>query len=211
MTSAWEVLFPRHNVLICIAHRGIITVEFKERLSQMLKPEGTNIFYGRGTPLPEQRTLLAREALKGEYDWLLFLDSDTIPPQNGLLNLLSHNLPIVSGWVRAKQKTGFVISGWMKYKNGVLPIDEKQEQRLVKVDYIANAFSLIHTSVFKKIPEPWFKWTRDIIEHGTSEDFFFCDRAKEYGYDIIIDMETKCEHIGLLKIKPNGSVTTLDY
>ena len=60
--------------------------------------------------------------------------------------------------------------------------------------------------VFEKIPYPYFKWDKE----SPSEDFYFCQKAIEHGYEIRVFTDVKCSHIGMLKVKSDGSFSTLD-
>ena len=44
----------------------------------------------------------------------------------------------------------------------------------------------------------------------STEDLYFCKKAKEQGFQIFVSSEIKLSHIGLLKVKADGSVTTLE-
>ena len=56
---------------------------------------------------------------------------------------------------------------------------------------------LIRMRVFDKIPKPWFS-TRIEGEKIQGEDYYFCDRAREAGFEIWCDGDLSREigHIG---------------
>jgi len=59
--------------------------------------------------------------------------------------------------------------------------------------------------VFDAVEKPWFRWTRGYEEHpwdlrhegerpGISEDFDFCYKVKQAGYDVYMDTTVECIH-----------------
>jgi len=209
---AWEVA-KRPKVCVAVAHTGTWTSEWTERMYVPLKVPLSDIDkvfrLCRGTPLPAARTLLVREALKANCTHVFFVDSDIVTedePNSVLRALLECNVPIVSGLYRAKKKGGFSWAMWMKQGNGYLPVAE-WTGNWIKVDAIPLGLCLIQTEVFKRLPEPWFYWEDP---EGVSEDFYFSELARKHGYDLYVFTDIKASHIGLMKVLPNGKVTTLE-
>ncbi len=151
---------------------------------------GVHAAYGqnRGTIIPQQRATLVDEAMKFGATHILFVDSDMRFPQDALLQLLARDKPIVAAnyprrrhpvlptaeHSTAQGKT-FVFTG---------PTSTGTEPALV----CGFGFILIRMDVFQTIPEPWFQigYTSADAQY-VGEDFFFCSRAKQAGYEILID------------------------
>ena len=78
--------------------------------------------------------------------------------------------------------------------------DEKEKitlDRLFKCHGIGMGVALIKMSVFDKISPPWFHF--DFDERGrisVSEDYYFCNKARQEGYDIWVDPTIKVGHLG---------------
>ena len=56
---------------------------------------------------------------------------------------------------------------------------------------------LIKTSVFKKLPHPWFSYEQD--DEGNTvvgEDMWFCRLARQAGFKIYCDKNVKIKHLG---------------
>ncbi|RLG82539.1 MAG: hypothetical protein DRO09_00145 [Thermoprotei archaeon] len=211
---AWEKRGPQ--LLIGIPHTGEVTMEWALAFKQLIVPMPFLMTFQRGQPLDLARNAIVEEALRNEVEWLFFLDSDVILEPDALQRLLSHNLPIVSAlYYRRHPSIGPagpimqpVPAAW-RYapeevrKPGALftPIMDPPAQ-LFEADVIGMGACLIHTSVFKRLKPPWFKWTAGWGKYGLadpweemSEDFYFCIRAKkELGLKIMVDGSVRARH-----------------
>jgi len=207
------------RVAILIPHMGEISTEWADKVYGPLKfvpvAEFEKIvFTCRGLPVHVARNILAETALGDEkVTHVFWVDSDIVfeQPQNpneAILRLLMCDAPIASGIYRARQKQGFNWSAWLRSSNGngFLPI-QSWSGNWLQVDAIGFGCVLIRREVFERIPKPWFIWP----EESPSEDFLWCEAAKKHGYDINVFTDVRCGHIsGMLKVMPDGSVTTLD-
>ena len=135
-----------------------------------------------GALVPNQRISLVREARRRGGSHVLFLDSDMRFPQNILGRLLRHN--------------EFIVACNCIDKRTGLPVLQTADDGAV---YIGLAVMLIDLSVFDRIKEPWFALPWDPSQNRlVGEDMFFCRKAHEAGYKIVIDHELSKEvrHIG---------------
>lgn len=216
---AWERSRPpvqrisntgNRKVKILVPHRGETDYRewifwFKDKLQ---KPPGTGWLEQRGLSLTTNRTGLVQEALKSDAEFFFFLDDDVICPDDIITTLLEHNLPIVCGLYMAKKSKGQRgLAAWMKVEGGYAMIAQEQPGGLVQVDVTGLGCALIHRTVFENVSQPWFVWEWG----GISEDFYFFEKvASETGIKPFIDMQMRCEHIGLFKMDTYGEFTTLD-
>jgi GT2 family glycosyltransferase len=159
--------------------------------------------------------MLAKMALDDpKTTHILWLDTDSIceepsDPNEALRRLLWCNVPVVSGLYRAKKKGGvYPYAMWLKSKTqeGYEAITGWTGNWL-KVDAIGLGFCLMRREVFEKVPPPWFVWKSS---DGPSEDFAFCEKLIENGYEIKVFTDVKLSHAGMMKVKTDGSVSTLD-
>jgi len=202
-------------VALCLPHRGNLPAEFVESVWGPLRYKPTNWCHKipltlRAPSLPLARNRLAQEALDRDVTHLLWVDSDGVmetplDPNEALKMLYLQNVPIVGCIYRAKQKLGFYYAAWMKAPGGYTPIGG-WTGNWIRVDVTGLHFCLIKREVFEKVPKPWFHWE----EGPPSEDFYFFEKAKQAGYEVNIFTEVKLSHIGTLKVKSDGSITTLD-
>ncbi len=153
-------------------------------------------------PLDNARNASVHEALAWGAEYLLFLDDDVLPPDDGLVKLYLDSLPIVAGlyYDRRPPYTSMVVrrkdrSAPWKLQEGV-DVDWDVEfaknyphDKLVEVDATGFGFMLVNRDVFLKMPEPWFKTSL-----GCGEDFYFCWKAAQNGYKVYVDTRVKCLH-----------------
>jgi len=136
------------------------------------------------------RETAAKTFLEGNYDALLFVDSDMVCPIDMLVRLIEADKDIVSGLAFQRfppyepcifkkcdrEGTEF----WLDYPKG-----------LIEIQGVGMACTLIKRKVFEAVPQPWF-----FPEPNIGEDLAFCIRAREAGYKIYCDTNLICGHVG---------------
>lgn len=145
------------------------------------------------------RTWIVNHAIQAGATHLLFADADMIFPYDTIPKLLAHGKEIVG--VRY-HKREFPLS-WV-YKP--LANGAELEDSLFKVAHVGTGLLLIDLSIFEKLgkpseeggrPTPWFNFGRD--SQGAlamGEDVWFCNVARDAGYDVWVDPTLKIGHIG---------------
>ena len=179
--------------------------EWAQALATITYPMGCSrvVMSVKGFPTDIARTLLVKKAQKIGTEYIFFLDEDTAPPQDVLLQLMQ---------VLDTSPENIVACG------GIYVTRSKSAEPLVFAKCGAGAFwkwkfgdvfpcwglgtgcMLIRTSVFSKLPEPWFKTvhSRDEAEpeqlkvgdresdvFEMTEDMFFCDKLDKHGFKIL--------------------------
>lgn len=200
--GAWEIK-EQHKVMCAILHTELTTVAWAFGLRNLQVP-GSMVPVA-GMPYDHARNEAVKMFLaNGLYQWLFFLDSDVVPPNDAVLRLLSRNLPIVSGmYSRRSPPHGVPVM----IREGVGWINSFPRNSLVEADLVGAGCLLIHRHVLEKVPpqdrvHPWFWWRVDDQEAhkkgmGMSEDFTWCKHVRQHGYKIYVDTSIKCRHVGL--------------
>lgn len=193
------------------------TIQWAFRLARLISEAGgpVALVAMKGTPIDVARNTLVRMALESNAEWVFFLDADTIPDDGVLARLLSRGLPMVSGVYYAKKYEGCWPAAWVKEGGVYKPLSD-ENKGLVMADAVGCGCMLVHSSVFRKIPPPWFKWETNtyspdgkLMEKGCSEDFYMVAKAKEHGIQALVDFDCRCDHIGAFKIDMTGKVRLL--
>lgn len=207
------------HVCICCPHQSSVSLEWVQStwgpLQWIPQRDFVKSFrISRGIlNLDTHRNFLAKIALEDKtVTHLLWLDSDILAesppdPNQALRMLLACNIPIVSGLYRAKKSKGdYPYAMWIRnpHGEGYVAI-QSWTGNFIKVDVVGFGFILIRREVFEKIPEPWFVWNKQ-----TSEDFEFCEKLVNFGYEVKVFTDVKLSHIGTTKVKIDGSVHVLD-
>lgn len=200
MVAAWELNDDnRPQLLVGLPHKDSVTFEWALGFRNLQINVPAIFTSSRGCPIDMSRNEVVRSALENKCDWVFFLDTDVICPPDTITRLLAHNLPIVSGvyYTRAPPLEPAV---WREIQpNGKQAIQFQPGQGLIEADFIGAGCLLIHTSVFKNIESPYFKWTLSFEDPknpmvGRSEDFEWCKKVRSRGYKVFVDTSIICKH-----------------
>lgn len=146
------------------------------------------------------RNKLAKIAIEEGMEWLLFIDDDHAFKHDLLLKLLKHDVPIVGSlYLQRMLPFSPVAYSHKDDDDFYMPIDltELPEDGLVEVAAVGTGGMLVRTEVFRELEYPWF-------EHGrASEDLIFCDRAREAGFPIYCDLNSRLGHFTVSAIWPS--------
>lgn len=179
-------------------NRGIKGIS-AESIFKMIafKPElflGFNVAT-EGYTVAENRNCLVARAIKSKATHILFIDDDMIVPEDTAVRLLAHKQEIVGITYHPRQMNS---EAMLKKINAekMMPVDYN-EPPLVECEGVGGGVLFINLDVFKKIERPWFDWK--IYDTGMvkmGEDFYFCEKAREAGYQVWADTTLKVGHIG---------------
>ena len=134
---------------------------------------------------------------KGTYDYVLMVDSDTIIPPDTLELMLDTDVDICLGVCPRKNtkegETAMVKMTDMSYRDFYHYDELPAEKTEVKGGGFACA--LIKTTVLTALDYPYFQYVTNEDCSTFSEDFYFCQHARLYGYQVIMDPRVKCGHL----------------
>ena len=154
------------------------------------RPKVCEYLFRRNLAIHRGRRDIVKES-SGEY--IFFLDSDILAPKNAIVKLLEHNVDIVSGlYFGRSYPYNPIIYKKIDNEPSYVPVLDYKDG-LVEVDGVGLGCCLIKRKVFESISEPWFDLPA-LTE--VTEDFYFCNKAKEAGFRIYVDTTIKCGHIG---------------
>jgi uncharacterized Fe-S cluster protein YjdI len=151
--------FEQTRFLIGIPYGSeYVPVQFAESLFKMDKPPNHDVVFLGQTITSAARNLIAAKALKENFDYVFFLDSDMIVPPDIIKRLWSHDKLIVSGLYRARRGIGnyfaFNYNEETKLFSNSRCINFAEE--LLKIDGLGTGCLLINCDVFKQLSKPWF-------------------------------------------------------
>ena len=154
------------------------------------------------------RNQLVHEFLKTDATELLFIDSDVIATANDVLRLMaqSGDKDITAGAYprRSKDKNFFADLYFDENK------DLEFDGSLMRLERVGTGFMLIQRHVIEAMVAAHPEWFYDFKGEQVcgvfdfqnkdgrylGEDYLFCDRAREHGFKIHIDVDISLPHVG---------------
>jgi hypothetical protein len=160
------------------------------------------------------RNLLAQDMLDSECTDLMFIDADINFEAADIFRLMAWTSDpkkgIVAGVPRTRSTTKTYIATLDQDEDGQLFMNE---MGLVRAKRVATAFMMVRRDVFETLDAAHPEWRyyderteRSIPcmfdfmktdEGYIGEDFLFCDRAREVGFEVWIDPTIKLGHMGV--------------
>jgi hypothetical protein len=161
------------------------------------------------------RNLIASDFLSSDCTDLMFIDSDINFDAEDIFRLMAWNIDpkkgIVAGIPVARKKGKVYISTLDTDDNEHIFMDK---MGLVRAKRVATAFMMIRRDVFTQLKDAHPEWVYHdekkvgdemiaffdfALKDGNyiGEDFLFCDRARELGFEVWIDPTIKLGHMGV--------------
>lgn len=170
-------------------------------LSQKYSP---NIYYSRNLCLGgDSRKGFSQVPFNGDYDYLLWIDSDNLPKYEHFKKLLSWNVDICSGIYKMSDGRFATVKKWdttYLLDHGEMKFCEEEDlcgSELIEVSYTGMGFMLVKAGVMEKIGYPWFKPLNiniGAVNDFTTEDVSFCLAAQSFGFKVLVDPTVRINH-----------------
>lgn len=154
-------------------------------------PPGSAVQFQEGShSIAWKRNALVRSMLsQPSLQWVLFVDSDAVPPPDTVVRLLAHEVDIV-GALHCLRFSPYPLGSSRPIGQG--------PGGLHQVNTLGCHCMLVRRSVFERIPEPWFEHPAP----GVGEDAYFNMRADEAGIPRFVDPCLVVGHMSMLNITP---------
>lgn len=183
------------KILICVPSMDMVAAGFAQSLAMLQKGGNeTAVMFQVGSLIYDARNRLAKQAIKMESDYTMWFDSDMIFEPDTMVRLLEHNAPIVSGAYFRRQPPYHLVAfdkcdaEKREWTDLALPTDT------VKCGGVGFGCVLVKTEVLFNVAAKYGCWFDPM--NGFGEDLSFCYRARECGYDILLDPSITCGHVG---------------
>lgn len=187
------------KILICVPSMDFVAAGFAQSLA-MLQKGGNEvaIMFQVGSLVYEARNKLAKKAIELESDFTMWFDSDMVFEPDTMLKLLKHNKPFISGaYFRRSPPYSLVAFDEMDIENRKWS-DLALPDKVVKCGGVGFGCVLLKTEVLFNVAAKFGGWFEPLNNFG--EDLSFCYRARQCGYDIYLDPDIICGHIGHITI-----------
>lgn len=205
------------KILISVPTFENITPDTFKSIFDLDRGEHEVLFeYVRGYDCATARNRIAQKALDLETDWVLMVDNDVVLPKDTLLTLLDGAEKVNLGYYAHRGKEN-VYDGrtcicrlnqpdGTPYYNYPLESEYTAEEMLcmredgrkkIPVHGGGMGCALIAAEVFRKIPHPWYDWVNygDANRGMLSEDLYFCELCRSYGFAVYADVRVRCGHL----------------
>lgn len=223
MRSDLQPLAPKPAIRVCVSVPAgdMVKTDFAYDLARMI---GATAYHRRDVQIQlamQKSSILVlgrhrgvQTAAEADSTHILWLDSDMRFPKDTLVRLLAHDQPIVA----ASYVTRRLPVQPVTFAKAV--IDPAARERLytepdaaglVEVDATGMGCMLVKMEVFENTPDPWFL---DEYANGlyTGEDVYFCRKAREHGYPVLIDqsLSQQIAHVGEFEYRHEHALALRD-
>lgn len=199
------------SVMVAIPNMGDIRTDLMLRVISWSRGHKMILFPPQNySPVSVARNLCVAAFLRGGYDYLFFVDADTVPPIDAIDKLLATGKKIISG-VTCNLKLcedgllrpAPMVMNYVNKNNredGLMPI--LKPSGVEQVDAFGMSCCLIHKSIFDGMKEPWFE-EQFVPKDGKKpigEDIMFCNKLSDMGEKLYADFSIHCDHWKMTKI-----------
>lgn len=196
-----------YRLAICLPCRDILHTAFAYDLARLTAywsaqhvPQGGALmmFTSQGTLIADQRQNLVLEALNGEADYILWLDTDMRFPKDLVDRLHAHGRDVVA----ANYSTRRVPAKPVAFANETctdLVYTSADSTGLAEVHAVGMGAMLERTNVYRKLKLPFFTiGYSQQVQDFFGEDIFHCKQLRDAGMQVWIDHDVSKEvrHIG---------------
>lgn len=202
MPGSWEIKSAR-RILIGILHTDVTSIAWSFGLRNLQVPG--QIMPVSGMPYDHSRNTVCKAALDNGFEWVGFLDSDVIPPNDAFVKLMSRGAPFISGVYHRRSPPATLP---VMIKNGSW-VTSYPANSIIEVDLVGAGCLVIHRTLLERMPpqrpeqgKPWFDWRVDMQgiapadKPPLSEDFTLCHHVRQHGHKVLVDTSVQCKHVG---------------
>lgn len=189
------------KTLIAVPCMDQVPAPFCQSLAQLQKVGECALMMKTGALIYTSRDAMATEAIKNEFDFVMWFDSDMVFPADTLVRLMNtlkeKDLDIISGlYFRRIPPYSPVLFDKLEIEGEACEWSEftKLPEELFEVGAIGFGCVLMKTDVFFDVQTKFGQMFAPIGRNG--EDVAFCWRARQCGYKIYCDPALVCGHVG---------------
>ena len=174
------------KILIAVPCMDLVQASFAQSLASLNKVGQCAVAFNACSLIYDSRNKLAAKAMKDEFDYVLWLDSDMVFSPDILEKLIADDKDMVSGlYFRRTSPYTPVIFKDSELKDGRLVWSDYTDYpkgELFKVAGAGFGCVLMKTDMIFDMIGKYGDWFTPLYSSG--EDLSFCYRARELGYEI---------------------------
>jgi hypothetical protein len=205
INSAVKADKSKKTVVIAVPHMGKIVAGLETRITQWVMEGNYNVkqMFSCINPTYANRNHIVQEFLKTNAEYLLMIDSDTVPLKNPL-DMIDYDKDIVGAVYPTWKNDAFI---WLACKlredGAYVQYPKGLRTGLKEVDALGTGCILIKRKVLETIPMPFVDKVREGVgDRELGHDLYFCKRAKEKGFKVWADWGLECEHHKEINLLP---------
>lgn len=199
------------GIYIAVLNQGSVRPELAYLLTDLTHQNKYRLYlaYPAAKPISNNRNKIVKDFLsKPEYDYLMMLDNDIIPPLN-VLDLVDFDKDVIGGVCFAYMDNAIVplVVDYNTPENiakGDKPFLVKElegDEGLVECDAIGSGLIIMKREVLEKVKAPFSnRYDEDGIK-TMGLDFSFCDKARQLGYKVFAHTDFLCSHWTMIDLK----------
>jgi len=212
------------GIYVAVLNQGDIRTELQFLLSHLSHNSQYNMFFSAPAkkPIQHNRNSIVKDFLKRkEYDYLLMIDSDIVPPKD-LFRLADYDVDVITPVMFAFKEINdiptvipLVLEHYDNNENvqnykveGPLPRYRVREdldgtEGLTEVDATGTGCIMIKREVLEneELNAPFTNYFDEDGLRYEGLDLSFCRRAKDAGYKVFVDTDMVCSHLTELDLK----------
>lgn len=205
----------RPSVMIAVPAMEMVNAEFAQHLAMaaaQMVAHGIkiNCAFNIGSVITIARRNLVDIFLKSDFDYIWWVDSDMKFPIDAPLRLLARNKDIVGCNYRRRRFPNPNFTGMMGTTGKFSEFQTTDNSPAMElIDVLPHGMVMVKREVYEKMPQPHY--IQDYVPSlnlEIGEDIYFCQKAKQHGYEVWCDQELSREiaHIGIFHFNYNLSV-----
>lgn len=179
--------------------------EFSQCLLKLLVPFGTTWQWVSGTSIESNRNI-AVNRMRDDAQWVYTIDDDHTFDQDVVMRLLQRmwgddRISILQGLCVTRKPPYYPFAYRRKPEADQFGIayespdwSEIPARGVSEWDACGTGGMLIRRDVFDMMPYPWFESGKTAKDH-IGEDLYFCTKAKQLGFRVFVDSDTRTGHI----------------
>jgi hypothetical protein len=200
-----------YGILIGVPMDELMFSQFFSNFTALTFMPWDSIVTTQDTFVNEARNIIHNKFLESDFPFLFMVDSDVLPPPDAIDRLLEHDLPVVGGWYRKKEKFKVkkpdgsievvqrpVVYDYSRFKEETQKymFNERLDagQGLEKVDGIGAGCLLLRRDAAEKVGKSPYS----LLFGG--EDLTFCRTLHDNGIDIFVDWSINASHVGTFNV-----------
>jgi len=194
------------SIYLSILNQGDVRSELSNVITQFANQQDYELYitYPSLKPITQNRNKIVQDFLsKPQYDYLIMLDSDNVPPSN-LLNLVDFQKDIIGSLYFGYQRNMVVPFCLKKEKTGLFMVEDLEGKRgLIECDAVGTGVIVIKRKVLED-ERLKFPFRNEYDADGIKMlglDINFCKRAKELGYKVYCHLDYISSHWVTMDLK----------